>query len=48
MHLTNFSINKRNVNAYVKNDTRGASHTGRSAEREGGDETGDKNDEDPE
>ena len=48
MHLTNFSINKRNVNAYVKNDTRGTSHAGRSTEREGGDEAGDKDDEDPE
>lgn len=36
VHLTNFSINKRNVKNYVKNDNRGASNRlGTSVERDG-------------
>ena len=47
VHLTNFSINKRNIKNYVKNDNRGAS--GRpttSVDRDGDD--ADNNEEDPE
>ena len=41
-HLTNFSINKRNLKAYVKNDTRGISRTnkGASVERDENEEAG--------
>jgi hypothetical protein len=31
VHLTNFSVNKRNVKNYVKNDGRSASHNQKSA-----------------
>jgi len=49
VHLTNFSINKRNVKAYVKNEGRAASRTlAASTEREGADEPTSKVEEDPE
>lgn len=49
VHLTNFSINKRNVKAYVKNEGRAASRTqAASTEREGADEPSSKVEEDPE
>ena len=49
VHLTNFSINKRNVKAYVKNEGRAASRTlAVSTERDGADEAASKVEEDPE